>query len=492
MGPKELVDYAKDKHYFSDKRAGRTPHQTMNSKLCVDIKRRGNSSDFVRTEPGKFYLRSLVSTPNEIYIAKPQVKPQTHEEVLVFPSKWLDQRKSIQGVSQSWRTLYSRILRPTVCSYMNRLAAESTDQFRQVLTYIMVRRGSKVLAYKRGNYNRVEDYLRGSYCVGFGGHIGRQDHTLFNERDMGVFDGAIRELHEELTLPKADRDRLKNGEGMRCVGFINDNSSEAGRRHFAFVFQYDAYDDSDWDRPTRGEKSITQLQWLEPTAAPVPIWEFEYWSQLCLREFLPSIINTAPAYRLLRRTRLSPPSVLCVVGGVGSGKSEATRILKERFGYHVVNSGQVMAELLGVPPIPATSREDFQNRSEAFISRKEGFSAFAARLWDGVESCKCERVLIDGVRHHQTLEHLREAAGRRGLGVLSVHTPPDVAYRLFESRERKEISFFDFLHLRNAPVEREVAELIRHADAVLYNWAGRLIDYRRTVASLMEEITRGS
>lgn len=45
----------------------------------------------------------------------------------------------------------------------------------------------------------------------------------------------------------------------------------------------------------------------------------------------------------------------------------------------------------------------------------------------------------------------------------------------------------DFLATRSAEAEGEVEELIGSADAVLYNWTGRL-QYRETINSLMAEL----
>jgi hypothetical protein len=45
----------------------------------------------------------------------------------------------------------------------------------------------------------------------------------------------------------------------------------------------------------------------------------------------------------------------------------------------------------------------------------------------------------------------------------------------------------EFLALRGAPVEAEVEGLITMADAVLYNWTGRL-QYRETIQALMAEL----
>jgi hypothetical protein len=174
MAPKEIVDFALKHSLFSHNIAGKTPHQTMKSKLSVDVKRRGEKSLFVRTHPGRFHLRALVEDPASVYTAIPIRRPQSHELVLVFQSDQLYQRSPVQGLSTSWKQLKHQLLRSSVCTHIPRVDAEQTERFKQVLSYILVCRGTEVLAYQRGNYNRVEDFLRGSYCVSIRVSLRRQ------------------------------------------------------------------------------------------------------------------------------------------------------------------------------------------------------------------------------------------------------------------------------------------------------------------------------
>ena len=154
--------------------------------------------------------------------------------------------------------------------------------------------------------------------------------------------------------------------------------SAVGR--IAFIFQYEVSDDRGWLKPIRGEKSITQLRWLHPDNEPLAIWHFEYWSQLCLRAFFSKLIRTAPSYRIIRKKPLQQPHVLCIMGAVGCGKSEATKILRRDFDYHEINTGKLLAGLLKVPPVPTTPREVFQRKAWSFIQSKEGPTQFAEAI----------------------------------------------------------------------------------------------------------------
>jgi predicted NUDIX family phosphoesterase len=479
-----MVDYAIAQGWFSDQRAGRTPKQTMKAKLSVAIRREGDRSVFVRTAPGRFSLRAL-EIPERVYQATPYRPPPTREKVLVFPTVTLAP-VWFQGIERNWPRILRRLEAPGICRVLARGSAEQTDDHKQLLTYVLVTRGEQVLGYKRGVYNRVEDMLKGAHCVGFGGHVRPDDFDLLAPDTLGIFGCARRELKEELTLPPVDQRRLDAGEGLQLVGLLNDDSSDVGRRHLAAVFQFEVSDDPAWNAPKRGEKSITQLHWITPGTG-VRCWEFEYWSQLCLREFRPALIESAPTYTIRRMAPLRPPHLLCIAGEIGSGKTETSHVLARDFNYGEVNSGQVLAALLAIPPIPVTPRAAFQTLAFDFISSEDGPAQLATAILERAQASGKGRLLVDGIRQRRTLEALRLLAGRDlRTAVLFVHTTADRAYDLYQRREGK-VPFSDFVALREAPVELEVPSLIDLSDAVLYNWTERR-DYRRMVRRLMREV----
>ena len=146
------------------------------------------------------------------------------------------------------------------------------------------------------------------------------------------------------------------------------------------MLKYEVTEDPYWDRPERGEKGITQLRWVSEDTSPLLLWNFEYWSQLCLRAFASGLTVARPAFRIIRKPPLRPPHILCVLGPVGSGKTMATAILKEEFGYVELNTGKVVAELLGIPPVSETPRAEFQEKAWQFINSQDGPGSLAIRL----------------------------------------------------------------------------------------------------------------
>jgi predicted NUDIX family phosphoesterase/dephospho-CoA kinase len=474
---------------FSDRIAGKTPWQTLKSKLSVHILREGDESVFVRTAQGVFFLRELLDPEHQtVFVATRQSPSARDERVVVFPSEELDTLGRFQGVSRDHEHYLTRLVELPSIADMPRAEAEQQDDVKQFLVYIAVTRGGQILKYRRGAFSLSDAMLLGSDCVGFGGHVSTDDSDLFSESPVGLFEAAARELLEEINLPSADRRQLERREGLEVIGVLNDDSSQVGRRHFAVVMRYEVIESDEWDHPVRGEKSINQLGWVDLSTSDLRIEQYEYWSQLLLREFYPETLGRQTLFRVARNTPFRGTHVVAVVGQVGSGKSEACRVLEEEFGYTQVNSGRVLADLLKIPPVPTTGRAEFQRAANQFISRVGAIG----RLSQGLVRAALEHdgdVLVDGVRNLETLVEMRRMLAEHGrkLAVLYVDTSPDTAFRFYQSREDPKTDILRFLEVRDAPVEREVPLMKSQADAVVYNWSG-FADYKAAVATLMSEL----
>jgi len=369
---------------------------------------------------------------------------------------------------------------------MDRRSAELDDLHKQMLVYILVRRPGQILAYRRGTFSLTDRMLVGRDCVGFGGHVNDTDADLFSDDLVGVNGAVARELLEELAMPDADREQLTLGRGFSIIGYLNDDSSDVGRRHFAVVVEYWVAKPEDWDLPIRGEESIAKIRWLPTESGVSKAEHFEYWSQLVLRNFFPKMLRNEASFRVAKRRLLVPPHWLVVAGEVGSGKTEACKLLRDEFGYREVKTGLVMAQLLGLPPIPDTPREEFQRAASSFISAPLGVDRLVEAIEVAAEDVgRSKRVLIDGVRHVATLDQLRDLDRSRKIGLLYIATPPDVAFEFYRTREAPGASIHDFLRVRDAPGEEEVQDLLARADAVIDNWFGRQ-QYLDAIRRLME------
>lgn len=502
MTVREIWESAVRLKLVPDDLRGRTPAQTLKSKITVDIHLRGERSDFARVAPGRFVLRSqLARSPSnrppalgidelpiqqhkrprlsETRSERPPVEGRDDEYVAVIPTALIDAHWNFQGAT-AWSTaLFDSVFRSGQGTWVRRELAERIESSRQVITYVVVTCGDSVLGFNRGRYTRADALLKGARCVGFGGHTELRDRTLWSDDDFGVRDAAFRELVEELHIPEPIRSQI-TPQSLKPLGFIRDDSSANGRRHVAVVYELAVSSSEGFGR---SERAVTRLSWQPMRDIGVEIFEFEYWSQLVLRQFYGATDKSSLGLRVIHPESLQQPHVLCVVGPVGSGKSEAVRELTKQHGYSAINTGQVLAGLLGLPPVPATPREVFQKAASRFIRGENG----PARLADAIYSFASTQtgpLLIDGIRQRATLSELRARLGDLRVSVAYIHTPPDVAFEFFRRREMQDASIEQFTKLRESPVESEVESLIMEADVVLYNFDGSA-RYRRVINELV-------
>ncbi len=497
----EIITLAQESDLFSDNMNSRTPQKSLQARLSIEIIKNEDNSVFVRTAKGKFYLRDLLiphtnydAVPTfhadrplfKVYTARRRQPPPPNEHVLVLPQHRFQSILKFQGLRLDRGQLIRRLTRGPL-EYMPRTMAESADGYKQVVTYVIVTCGSQVLAFKRGSFSRVAEFLRGSFCIGFGGHVTEEDRTLFSYKDAGVIENAIRELNEELSGNKLVRNR--DTSRLQLLGVINDDSSEVGRRHVAIVIRYKIKDWDTWKKVSRGEASVNQLRWLDTKRDVIDLNEYEYWSQLCWRQFFPEVVRAQPTFKVFRKRPFQKAHIVVVVGSIGSGKSLATKYFSERLGYAEVNSGRILAKLLKVRPIPGTSRKQFQKLAWKFISTDKGPERLAKALLRAASELDASRVVIDGVRQLSTLEAIKNFSDVP-VAVVFVYAAPDTAFQFYKDREYKgknTITAHNFLEIMNGSTEREIPHLMAAADAVLYNWMG-VANFNGALMRMAEEL----
>ena len=108
-------------------------------------------------------------------------------------------------------------------SFVDREPAETDPTRKQIIPYVLLRRGDTVFATERlsaGNEAR----LHGRVSVGIGGHINPLDGAA-----VGVFDGMLQELREEVDVDPAVLTIVP-------IGVVNDDTNPVGEVHFGVVY----------------------------------------------------------------------------------------------------------------------------------------------------------------------------------------------------------------------------------------------------------------
>lgn len=144
------------------------------------------------------------------------------EEVLVVPRGVLLREGAFVGLRPPDEEYLRRIREHGF--YRPRWEVEEDPSLKQVIPYVVVRRGEEVLLFRRtrgGGERRLYDL----YSVGVGGHVRRSDAGGGDPIEAGL----ARELDEELNFfgPRT----------VRWVGVLNDERNAVSAVHFGLVYE---------------------------------------------------------------------------------------------------------------------------------------------------------------------------------------------------------------------------------------------------------------
>jgi predicted NUDIX family phosphoesterase len=191
------------------------------------------------------------------------------ELVLTFPRTLLDEIGSFQGLRTDIDAYIPRILEAQNTKYVPRSLAETDPSLKQIIPYVLVRRGDALLHYVRGK-GSGEKRLVAMGSIGIGGHINHRDEDLFGS-GTDYYELAVqRELHEELLIDA--------GLTTRIVALINDDSTPVGQVHFGVVHVCELGE----QHVSRGEPCITELRFLGLEELRARRDAMETWSQFAL------------------------------------------------------------------------------------------------------------------------------------------------------------------------------------------------------------------
>jgi len=174
-----------------------------------------------------------------------------------------------QGLSLEIEKYLPVVTSPQRILYLNRSEAEQDKRYKQLIPYVLILCGDKILRYRRGKGGQ-ETRLHGLYSVGVGGHISEEDHGLFSNA-FGYQDGMRRELMEEVAIDDVND---------VAVALINDDSTEVGFVHFGVVhILYVAREE------IVGRRSgIVSPEFIPVAEALKEPASYESWSRVCLEQ----------------------------------------------------------------------------------------------------------------------------------------------------------------------------------------------------------------
>jgi predicted NUDIX family phosphoesterase len=203
------------------------------------------------------------------------------ENILVVPRPVFDRLGAFEGLSFEADRYMAAFLDPQNNLFLPRPAAEDDPTHKQLIPYLVLRHGDRILCYTRGG-GGGEARLHAKQSIGIGGHINDGDtHAAHFDRDA-YFRAVERELHEELEITAPYRQRI--------VALLNDDSNAVGRVHLGVVHLVDL-ESAD---VRAKEDAIGDPVFLDVVELEARRENLETWSQICIGG-LPRLLAAQPA-----------------------------------------------------------------------------------------------------------------------------------------------------------------------------------------------------
>jgi predicted NUDIX family phosphoesterase len=269
LSPNEIIEIALARNWLKTK--GKTPWQTMKSKLSTDILEKKERSVFMRTAKNKFALRAWGQ--DDEFVADRFQKALLDEEVVVFPAKSLKKYIPEPGfhnlVLKSGRELLGEL------SQMPRYEAEKDFSMIQLVSVFIIKHNKNILTYKRAK-RLPEDRLHGKYSAMFGGHLNPKDtpplFNIFDPKEGIAF--LLRELEEEIAFPEGERPIFQ------YKGLLYDDSRPLSSQHLGIV--YDVFTRS-LEYKIRERGFLMDPKWETIAQIDNRLDDFENWSVLLIK-----------------------------------------------------------------------------------------------------------------------------------------------------------------------------------------------------------------
>ncbi len=111
------------------------------------------------------------------------------------------------------------------------LPAEEDAKYKQIIPYMIVTHKNKIFCCQR-TPKGTENRLHNKYSIGMGGHLNQID---VKEKTNLIEEGMKRELSEEIDYHGTPKTKI--------LGYINDDSGEVEKVHFAIVYEIQLVDE---------------------------------------------------------------------------------------------------------------------------------------------------------------------------------------------------------------------------------------------------------
>jgi len=258
---------------------GKTQHKTLQARLSEDILYNRDSTKFVRTKPGRFFLTELIRDPSI---------PAKFKSTMIARRRTRDLVRGAAlsvSVKEADRALGDKYWAPVdqLLSVLKSFSKHRYFDYKKipgdyapVWAAATVSKNNKVLAYRTSKHDSRTDGLPGQRTVLFTSLVTEDDYTLFDLGEYGIGRSAMTAVCVDLDVPVYD--------GIQDIGIRNDTSfffSIHNGKQRKFV-TYVNIKVPEWFEPNVNRLSMSDLRWIDTDVVPNDIHDFDGWSIIVL------------------------------------------------------------------------------------------------------------------------------------------------------------------------------------------------------------------
>lgn len=275
MSARQILETAYKQHLVPSGLYGETQHKTLGARLSEDILLRKDRSAFFRTEPGRFFLRELLSDPNIPYEHKQPILARRRRRELYRGRSLAVPRSQIPaGHGKNVRESIFKAFSGPQSRYVDH--RDPDVELMHLWSLAVVCRNDHILTYRPGRYKHGNDSFERPRSVGFCNLVVSDDVSLFDADHLGLRNSSINALYMDLDLPNYIGSHTEYESSVEFLDFIVD---EDGAKNV--VIGLVRFSCPEWLEPVRRRLALNDLTWVNIRAIN-HLEDFDSWSRLAL------------------------------------------------------------------------------------------------------------------------------------------------------------------------------------------------------------------
>lgn len=280
LGAKAILAAAYQRGFVPRHLFGKTQHKTLQARLSEDILERRDRSEFFRPEPGKFFLRQLLtdtSIPEEFrrpIATRRRARDLRRGNALAIDVNVLKRVARLDEAIEPSTLL--NLLKYDCFRYDNPNDRDPRSVF--LWSFVCIQRSDQTLTYRVGRYRENRDAFLCRRSIGFSTLVYQEECNLFNYQDCGIIDSGVRATKIDLDIPAVELSLNEERRRANLISFIWTSQTTNVSDLLAIV----SFECPHWFEPVKRRLALNDLAWLDTRIPVNNIDDFDPWSRSVL------------------------------------------------------------------------------------------------------------------------------------------------------------------------------------------------------------------